>query len=176
MSAAPTITPRYELLALRIVQGMTIADAGAAVGYAPNSAYTIAASPQFKVYLDELRRQVRESCVVDVAQKIAMEAAPSVDRLVHLRDFAAEESVQRGCANDLLDRNQATAKISRSETKAAVSINFGAEAVRYLDAVIAERPGQAIVDAEALALPSADEYVRPRTIDELVEAYDGDDR
>lgn len=165
-----------ERLALAVAQGQRIKDAAGGLGMTPEQAWRITSrnNGAFRERVEEIRTRVREAAVAGLVEKIANEGERSVDTLVEIRDNKlADFPSRRGCANDLLDRNPETARIARSETKAQHVIHFGADVVSYLDRVIAERPGQQVVDAEVIAkvpaLPAAFE-VKP--IDDLVDEYE----
>lgn len=167
------LSVRAEKLALRVAQGEKICEAAAAVGLSEGRAYTLAGKPEFREYVESVRDRVRQASVESLVGRIANEGPASVATLVTLRDDPEVESpTRRGCANDLLDRNPETARIARAETRALHIIHFSPETVAYLDRVIAERPGQAIVDAQVVAqVPASVSALEPRHIDDLTEAY-----
>jgi hypothetical protein len=179
-----------ERLALRVAQGQKPRDAAIELGLDESTAGRLARRTEFKEFVEDIRAQCRAAAVSGLVERIANEGLASVDTLVAVRDgklptydpqgtlvgFAPVEAAQRrGAANDLLDRNPDTARIARSETKAATIIHFSPETVALLDRVIAERPGQQIVDAEIVAqIPASATACEPRHLDDIVEQYEHD--
>jgi hypothetical protein len=180
------LTAVAEKLALCVARGQKIVDAAPALGLTTVQAYRVIqrSNGAFRAFVEQVREQVRQASVSSLVERIVQEGLPSVETLVKLRDndggtdseglkIAVDPSTRRGCANDLLDRNPATARIARSEQKAETTIHFGADVVAYLDRVIAERPGQQIIDVEAIeTVPALMPAFDVRPIEDIVDAYE----
>ena len=177
-----------ERLALRVAQGAKPRDAAVELGIGEATASRLARKAEFKEFVEDVRQRCRDAAITGLVERIANEGVASVDTLVAVRDATLTQTIngqaiavpvepaqRRGAANDLLDRNPETARISRAETRAQHIIHFGPEVVTYLDRVIAERPGQQIVDAEIIAqIPTSATACEPRHLDDIVEEYDRD--
>lgn len=163
------LTERHRLIAYAVIAGKTNVEIARALGYHINRIYAIRQSPLFRALVEQLRKELQAGTIGTVIDRIMNEAGPSVDAIVQLRDSAESESVKLAAAQDLLNRNPSTAKISRTEEDRTVRVLFDSNDMRRMAAVIAEDEGRDAIPAVATVVP--DSPLRPRTLDEVLAAF-----
>lgn len=167
------LTEKHRLIAYMVIAGKTNIEIGRTLGYHPTRISIIRQSPLFQALTAQLQKELQRSTVGDIVDRIMREAGPSVDTIVELRDAAESENVRLAAAQDLLNRNPQTAKISRTEEDRTVRVVLDGDAMRRMASVIAEDEGRA--DAiPAIATAVSDSPLRPRTLDEALAALDDD--
>jgi hypothetical protein len=141
-------------MALMTAAGWRGKDIAAKLGVSPHRISIIASSPLFKIQVDRLQKEMRESTVADVVHRIATEAGPSLDVLVELRDHAVNEHVRFSSARDILDRNPHVARVQKVEEDRTLRIVFGAPELRQMFGALLEDDGKPVPSIiETTALP-----------------------
>lgn len=177
MNGAPEkLSSRHLVMALMIAAGWRQKDIAAKLGYTQNRVSIICSSPLFRVQVDRLQKELRESTVADVVHRIATEAGPSMNVMVELRDHALNENVRLGAAKDILDRNPRIARVSKVEEDRTLKISFGAPELRQMFGAMLEdegKPVPSVIETTAFPIMGREQAVnkpkRARPLDEVIE-------
>lgn len=158
---------RQYLMALMFVSGISQREIAARLGYSIGHVRNVVASPMFREFAAEVQRELHESTLGSLVDRIEREAMPSLDVLVDLRDGNFEDpkvaAVQAGAAKFILgdlhmDRKQP--KVTKQENDGVLHVTFGPDALRQMLGAQAEATGE-VIDVEfeqgnrtTLALPA----------------------
>lgn len=179
------LSHRHHLLAYLLVGGKKDVEAAEAIGYSVARVQQIKRSPLFVALCNELRAEIAEKHVTNVAQWLEQETGPTLRRLKDLRDQDESLPVALGATTAILDR--AAPKVSKHETEQIHRHVWDRRDVEAMGKVFAELQGTSpdVVEAEFRALDeqpalpeSTDEAhdVGVPTLDELLDEYEGEER
>lgn len=145
---------RQYLMALMYVSGISQREIAARLGYSASHVSSVIKSPLFREYAAEVQRELHDSTLGSLVDRIEREAMPSLDVLVGLRDGDFEDpkvaAVQASAAKFILgdlhmDRKQP--KVTKQENDGVLHISFGPDALRQMLGAQAEASGE-IIDVE----------------------------
>lgn len=176
----------HEVMCLMAAAGMKPREIAEKLGYAEKSVQTLLASDLFKAQLVELRREMRQSTLGTLLDRIEDEAVPSLEVVLSLRDGnftdPASGRLQLDAAKFVLgdlhmDRKHP--KTTRQETDTAVRITFSAPALRQMLGAVAEDKGEIIelsmLDKAQIEVPKSPKMMLDAPpIEQVVEELEAD--
>lgn len=171
--------PRHRLMVEYTAYGKPPAEIAEATGYAEAYVKAIQRSPLFQTEVANAQDEIKRNTLAKFAERLADEAMPSLMTLTSVRDNSNARDADRITAADKLIGRTLDLYVPKGRkdddgkrvTKLVIEGgDFGAlvQAIREVDGkplLEIEAP----TDAETTALEAAD-IVRPRTIEEMIEA------
>jgi hypothetical protein len=95
------LSPRHKLVAYLTALGKTVTQLQEETGYSRGRIVCIRQAPAFRLELERIQREIQQATLEKLADRIIQEGHPTLDKLVELRDQAANEPVQLGAAKEL---------------------------------------------------------------------------
>lgn len=187
MASAPPpakLNHRHHLLAYLLVAGKTDKDAAEALGYSAVRVAQIKRSPLFTVLCNELRAEIADKHVTDVAAWLERETTPTLKRLRELRD--QDDSLPVAATVSLALYDRLSPKITKHENETVHRHVWDRRDVQAMARVMREDEGGdpgtvdaefTAVDAEQAALPAGTEEAVDAgvpSIDEVLEEFEGE--
>jgi len=95
------LSPRHKLVAYLTALGKTVTQIQEETGYSRGRIVRIRQSSAFRLEVERIQRELQEATLEKLVDRIIQEGHPTLDKLVELRDQAANEHVQLGAAKEL---------------------------------------------------------------------------
>ena len=92
------LSPRHKLVAYLTAIGKTVTQIQEETGYSRGRLVRIRQSPGFRAEVDRIQHGLQQATLEKLAERIIQQGHPTLDKLVELRDQAANEHVQLGAA------------------------------------------------------------------------------
>lgn len=152
--APDRLRERHLLMAYMVIGGASNQAIADKLSYTYNRVSIIRNSPLFQAYLGQLRRDLEEQTVGDIAKWIHEETPKTLHRLGELRDQDDELGVALGAVKEILARGAPiTTKVQEERT---VRVLIAADERRAMEAVLVE-DGPTVIDVE----PDGDDEATP---------------
>jgi hypothetical protein len=178
---------RQYLVALLYVSGLDAAEIARRTDYDIKYIHQICASALFKAQVATLQKQLGEEMVRTVIERIEDEAPLSMDVLMQIRNGEFDPSnkdtvklqldaVKFHLGDLYMDRFHP--KVTKQESDQQIRITFDQDALRQMMGAVAEDKGETIVISDytpAAVTLLKDPSLLPMTVDQAVEALDGED-
>jgi DNA-binding CsgD family transcriptional regulator len=118
------LSPRHDSVALLALLGVAPDEIANALGLDERQVRVLVTSPLFRQLAESGRAALlAQAGAADATALIDTETLPSLRKIVKLRDEAYDERIQLRASQDLLDRNPATARISKGRSLREVRVS-----------------------------------------------------
>ncbi len=145
------VARRQYLMALMYVSGLSKAEIAKRLGYTAQHVSIVVDSPLFREFASELQRELRDSTLGTLTDRIEREAMPSLDVIVGIRDGDFDDhqraKVQQDAAKFILGdlhMDRRMPKVTKQENDGVLHVSFGPDALKQMLSAQAEVTGETI--------------------------------
>ena len=185
--AQPLHDRRKFLMALMYAAGIPLKEIAHRLSYSEGYVTTLASSELFRAQVAELQRDMRDTTISNLLDRVQQEAIPSFNVLMEIRDGAIDDAATARLRLDAakfhlgdMYMDRFIPKTTRQETEDVIRIQFDQDAVRQMFGTLAEVRGTTItvdspnVSVTQVALPSPSKPINIATVDEAMDDFDDD--
>lgn len=140
---------RHHRLAALAACGKSNIDIAREIGWTPQYVSKLLLLPSIRALVQQYHHDFFQEAAQSLKEEISLEGHASLEVVKELRDGAANEGVRLKAAQDLLDRNPASAAVSKREEDRTIRIMFSREDQRDIGDAMREMK---VIEAEGRLL------------------------
>lgn len=168
--------PRHRIMVEYTAYGKPVREVAEATGYSEQYVHTVQRSPLFQTEVATVQDEIKRNTLAKFAEKLADETLPSLTTLTSVRDNSNARDTDRVSAADkiigrALDMYLPRGRNGDNDSKRTVKLVIEGGDLGMLANAIREADGKTTIEAQAQVVTDNDDsYIRPVTIDEMIEA------